>query len=213
MSHEPFTMSITAQQIKLAVLWVLPTPLEIFIYVFITAVAFALSNVSFIRDVLFAPSDFNLQTAVLGSINDLLQRLVGERIAASLSLAFFWGLVGMLVYVVLWLGQNFSTEFSNDLAMTKYVHPRGADPASPLRNFISLTMFRIVIFIIFVFYINLCIRVLVPLWLTQFRDVIQNWPKSEYFLDAAMAAAGQIVMLHGTVVFARLLFLRKRLFT
>lgn len=119
----------------------------------------------------------------------------------------------MLVYVVLWLGQNFSTELSNDLAMTKYVHPRGADPVSPLRNFISLTIFRIVIFIILVFYLNLCVRVLLPLWFTQYRDVIQNWPKSEYFLDAALAAVSQIIMLHGIVVFARLLFLRKRLFT
>lgn len=213
MSREPLTMSTTAQQIKLVVLWILPTPLEVFIYVFITAIAFTVSNVSFIKDVLFAPTEFNLQTAVLGSINDLLQRLVGEHIAASLSLAFFWGLVGMLAYVVLWLGQNFSTELSNDLAMTKYVHPRGADPVSPLRNFISLTIFRIVIFIILVFYLNLCVRVLLPLWLTQYRDVIQNWPKSEYFLDAALAAVSQIIMLHGTVVFARLLFLRKRLFT
>jgi hypothetical protein len=116
------------------------------------------------------------------------------------------------VYVLIWLFQNFSTELSNDLAMSKYVVPRGGDPQSPVRDFLQLTAFRVIIVILFIFYINLAVRVFFPHQLQAYRDLLQHWPQTKFLITAAIAAIGQMITMHGFVVFSRLLFLRKRLF-
>lgn len=206
-------MAFNSKQTKLAILWIMPTALEVFVYAFISAITFAISNLAFFRQSLFLPTQFNLYHDVINSISQLIERAVGERIAGSLSLGIFWGLVGMIVYVVIWLIQNFSTELSNDLAMTKYVYPRGADPESSLRNFISLTVFRLIIFVLFVFYINLVVRVLFLHWLNVYQNLLHHWLQSGYLFRALVALLTQMIILHGFVVFTRLLFLRKRIFS
>lgn len=205
-------MSFKAQQTKLAIIWILPTALEVFVYTFIAVMTFALSNLSVFKKSLFLPSHFSPYHDVINSISGLVERVFGERIAGSLSLGIFWGLVGMVVYVLIWLLQNFSTELSNDLAMTKYVVPRGGDPESPLRDFISTTVFRVLTVILLIFYTSLVFKVLLPRQLSAYQGLLLNWPDSHYFIKAFIAIIGQMLTLHGFVVFARLILLRKRIF-
>ncbi|MDB5164090.1 MAG: hypothetical protein JWS12_708 [Candidatus Saccharibacteria bacterium] len=200
------------QQIKLALLWAVPTGLEVFVYIFVAIVTVTVCNLSFFKQSLFIPNNLNPYNSTLDSINQLVQKIFGERIAGSLSLGIFWGLVGMIVYVIIWLLQNFSTELNNDLAMTKYIVPRGGDPESPIRSFLSLSLFRFMILLLFIFYVNLVFRALLPRWLQHYQGLTHNWPHSRYMWGAVFSMIGQIITLHGFVVFTRLLFLRKRIF-
>lgn len=179
---------------------------------FIGLVTLSVSNIHFIQNVLFVPSDFKLGSEVLASINALIELAVGERAAGSLSLAIFWALVGMFVYALIWLISNFSTELSNDLAITKYIHPRGVDPSSPLRDFISRTIFRTIVFIVLLFYLNAAARVFLPLFATKFRLVMDDWPQHKHITTALIALAGETLVLHGVTILFRLELLKKRVF-
>lgn len=192
--------------------WLTPSVSELVIYLFVAISTLFISNVSFVRDFIFAPSDFSLWTVILDSINSLLDRFVGEGTARTVVVIVFWALVGLLVYAVIWVLSNFSDELGNDLALTKYVHPRNVDTSSPLRDFISRTLFRIAIFVLLVFYAVIFWQALLPFCMDQFRQALGAWPTLESFKAALIGVAVQVITLHVFIVFARLLFLKKRIF-
>jgi hypothetical protein len=198
------------ERIIQATLWLLPTSVELVVYLFLSIVTLSLSNSSTLRELFFISPDFDLISAVLQSISDLVQLAVGDQLAAPLSLAIFWALVGMVVYIFIWVGGNFSTELSNDLALTKYIHPRGVDPRSPLRDLISKTIFRFVMVIILIFYTNITTRVLIPLWISRYRIVLEEWPRHLRMRTVIMTLLGQMLTLHLFIVITRLIFLKKR---
>lgn len=194
-------------------LWLLPTWIELFVYVAVVGATLFVSNSVSLARWLFVPQNFSLIGSITGSIDELLQRLVGERIAASLSLAIFWGLVGMLVYVIIWLISNFSTELNNDLILSKYVHPRAANLESPIKQFFSKFLFRTAIVFVMIFYINLMVRVFLPLITAEFNIVLTEWPKHKSIRTLIICLLAELILLHGFVVLTRLLTLRKRVFS
>lgn len=190
----------------------MPSALEISIYVLLAFMTLAFSNVTTIHEFLLIPEDFSLKRAVLGSIEDLLAQFLGRQVAATLITAIFWALVGMLVYAFLWLFSNFSTELSNDLAITRFMHPQGSDTTILLRQFMLRFIFQMAIGVLLVFYINLLVQVLLPIWVTKFSSVAEAWPNIENVKGATWAIASQVLSLHIFTVFVRLLCFRKRVF-
>jgi hypothetical protein len=163
----------------------------------------AVSNAGFLRSFVFLPESFQLKSAILDSLNNLVTRLVGDQIARSAIVAIFWALVGLVVYLLIWLVLNFSGELGNDLAITKYVHPRNVDTHSPLRDFVSRVSFQFVTLCVFIFYINLVIGTLLPYFGGLFRTAINDWPSScEHYLTNErmnrIAWLGQAAMCYAT---------------
>lgn len=192
--------------------WLTPSVSELVIYLFVAISTLFISNVSFVRDFIYAPTDFSLWAIILDSINSLLDRFVGEGTARTVVVIVFWALVGLLVYSIIWIISNFSDELGNDLAMTKYVHPRNVDTTSPLRDFISRTLFRVAVLVLLVLYAVLFWQALLPFCMDQFRQALDAWPTLASFKAALIGIAAQVITLHIFVVFARLLFLKKRIF-
>lgn len=206
-------MTPRQERIYQTILWLLPTWAETVVYFFLSVATMALSSQSFLKSWLYVPKDFNIFREVLHSIDSFLPRILGERIGGSLSLGIFWGFIGMIVYLIIWLFMNFSTELNNELVLSKYVHPTNTAPQPHVRQFIAKLVFRMFVLVIMVFYINLILGSLLPFFGTKYRLVIAEWSKHNYLVSTLLLTiAGQMLSLHAITVLVRLLLLRKRVF-
>lgn len=205
-------MESTRKRIHLAILWILPSGIEIALYIFIAVVTLAASSMDVVRSLLFVSGDFNPIRSGIASVDALLQHFVGEKVAGSLSLGIFWAIVGLIVNVLWWIGSNFSTELSNDLVFSKYVHPRDTDPRAHLREFVQRTVIRTTVAIIAIVYINFYFSQGLPRVTANYADVINKWSTYKDIKTIIFTSLAQIVMLHVFVVLTRLILLRKQIF-
>ena len=192
--------------------WLLPSGSEWVIGTTFTFVTLAVSNSVLFRDIIFVPQDFQIKTAALDSLSTLIEAVFGDQIARSGVVAIFWALVGLFVYILIWLGLNFSNELGNDLAVTKYVHPRNIDTHSPLRDLISKIIFQVVALFVLIFYINLMVGTLLPYIGGMFKTAVEQWPSAISTKYAIYGLLVELLVLHVFVVLVRVLTLRKRVF-
>ena len=192
--------------------WLLPSGSELIIASTFTIATLAISNSTVVRDLIFLPQDFQIKTAALDSLSRLIETVFGDQIARSGVVAIFWALVGLFVYILIWLGLNFSNELGNDLALTKYLHPRHVDTHSRLRDLISKVVFRAMALFILIFYVNLVMSTLLPYIGGMFRVTLQQWPSMISLKYLGLGVILEIVALHGLVVMIRAIILRKRVF-
>lgn len=206
-------METQKSKISQALIWFMPTWIELSLYIFISVVTLAISDLNFVKDFLFVSGDFNPFSLAINSISDLLTKVIGEKVAGSLSLAIFWGIIGLFINVVWWIFSNFSTELNNDLVFSGYMHPRGADPHSPLREFASKAAIRLSTTVVIIFYANYFFRQALPLIITRYRESINMWDMEHHYVSIISTLLFQILLLHVFVVLMRLLFLRKQIFS
>lgn len=193
-------------------LWFLPTGVEATVYIFLCFLTALISSLGFVKSFLYVTEDFNPIGAAVGSINQLLTQIVGEKIAGSLSLAIFWGLVGIAINVLWVVVANFSTELNNDLVFSSYVHPKNANPKAPLYEFIVKTGFRVAATLLLLFFINFAISAALPAISTRYAHAISDWPKNKHFMSILGATILEILTFHTFVVLVRLMTLRKQVF-
>ncbi len=205
-------METNKSRLAQAALWFMPTGVEVSVYLFLCFLTAVVSNLSFVKNFLYVSEGFNPFASAVGSIDQLLTQVVGEKIAGSLSLAIFWGLVGIVINVLWVVVANFSTELNNDLVYSSYVHPKNTDPKGPLYEFIVKTSLRVSVTIIFLFYLNFALRTALPAISSSYARVIQNWPKEKHLLSFASALIFEVLVFHTFVVLSRLITLRKQVF-
>lgn len=197
---------------KNVLLWLSPSGVEIAFYIFLTFATFVLSSFDLVKSSLSVTGDFNPIRSGIGVVDTMLQHFVGEKVAGSLSLAIFWGLIGLAVNVIWWLGSNFSTELNNDLVFSKYVHPKDTDPREQLRVFAIRTVIRTIVAISGIVYVNFFMSDGLPRLTTRYANVIASWSDSQQYMLAITTVISQIFMLHIFIVLARLILLRKKAF-
>ena len=206
-------MQTSREKIQQAFLWLLPNGIEILFYTFITIVTLILSGVDRLKDLLFVSGDFNPIRIAIAGIDTLLTRVVGERVAASLSLAIFWALIGIVVNILWWFGSNVTTEINNDLAFSKYVHPKGVDPQSQLREFLKKAALRTTVAVIGLLYFNYFISTGLPHVNSNFSNVIKNWSTNKEIKLLVTTILTELLLLHVFVVLSRIMLLRKKVFS
>jgi hypothetical protein len=206
-------METQKNRIIQAILWFLPTWLEVVLYIFLSAATIVASNLVSLKAFLYVGNDFNPISSAIDSINQLLTHFVGERVAGSLSLAIFWGLVGVGINIIWIVIANFSTELNNDLVFSSYVHPSMADPKEPLREFTRKFLFRFGVTLVFLFYINFVIRAILPSIANKYVYLLKHWADHPQYGSLILALLSEIIVLHGFVVLTRLLLLRKQVFS
>ncbi len=206
-------MNTSRDNIKQAFFWLMPNGIEILIYVFITGATLILSGVDRLKDLLFVSGDFNPIRLGISGIDLLLTRLVGEKIAGTLSLAIFWALVGVVVNLIWWAGSNVTTEINEDLEFSKYVHPTGVDPQSQIQDFSKKIALRTAVAVIGLLYFNFFISAGLPYVNQNYSKVINNWSTNKDFKSLFIAVTIEILLLHVFVVLTRVMLLRKRVFS
>ncbi len=206
-------MNIKNNNFIYVLLWLIPTWVELAVYLFITFFTVFLCSQDFINGLLYASGDFNPIRAGIASIDGLLQHFLGEKVSGSISLALFWGTVGLVVNLIWWLGSNFSTELNNDLVFSKYVHPKDSDPKSQLREFIEKTAIRTTVAVVIIVYINFVLSQGLPRLTHRFADILKHWTFAGQWKRMLLAIIGEVIMLHLFVVLTRVILLRKQVFS
>ena len=206
-------MNTSRDNIKQAFFWLMPNGIEILIYIFITGATLILSGVDRLKDLLFVSGDFNPIRLGISGIDLLLTRLVGEKIAGTLSLAIFWALVGVVVNLIWWAGSNVTTEINEDLEFSKYVHPSGVDPQSQIQDYSKKIALRTAVAVIGLLYFNFFISAGLPYVNQRYSKVINSWSTNKDFKTLLIAITIEILLLHVFVVLTRVMLLRKRVFS
>ncbi len=206
-------MNTSRDNIKQAFFWLMPNGIEILIYIFITGATLILSGVDRLKDLLFVSGDFNPIRLGISGIDLLLTKLVGEKLAGTLSLAIFWALVGVVVNLIWWAGSNVTTEINEDLEFSKYVHPSGVDPQSQIQDFSKKIALRTAVAVIGLLYFNFFISTGLPHVNQSYSKVINSWSTNKDFKTLLIAIATEILLLHVFVVLTRVMLLRKRVFS
>ena len=195
---------------QIIVQWFMPTAVQVAIYVTIVGLTIFLSSQDFIDQILFSTGNFNPIRSGIGFLDNTLQNYMGERIAGALSLAVFWGFVGLLVNIFWWIGSSFSTELNNDLVYSRYVHPQDIDPKSQLRELVEKTVIRTTVAFIGIGYINYFLSKGLPNVTSRISTVIAEWSIDKNIGALAAAVGLELLMLHMFVVLTRLVLLRKK---
>ena len=206
-------MNTSRDNIKQAFFWLMPNGIEILIYIFITGATLILSGVDRLKDLLFVSGDFNPIRLGISGIDLLLTRLVGEKLAGTLSLAIFWALVGVVVNLIWWAGSNVTTEINEDLEFSKYVHPSGVDPQSQIQDYSKKIALRTAVAVIGLLYFNFFISAGLPYVNQRYSKVINSWSTNKDFKTLIIAITIEILLLHVFVVLTRVMLLRKRVFS
>ena len=206
-------MNTSRDNIKQAFFWLMPNGIEILIYIFITGATLILSGVDRLKDLLFVSGDFNPIRLGISGIDLLLTRLVGEKLAGTLSLAIFWALVGVVVNLIWWAGSNVTTEINEDLEFSKYVHPSGVDPQSQIQDYSKKIALRTAVAVIGLLYFNFFISAGLPYVNQRYSKVINSWSTNKDFKTLLIAVTIEILLLHVFVVLTRVMLLRKRVFS
>ncbi len=204
-------MAERQNNLKYVLLWLIPTWTELIVYLFIVLFTALLCSQDFINSLFFSSGDFNPIRAGIASIDTLLRHFLGEKVAGGLSLGIFWGIIGLAVNLLWWLGNNFSTELNNDLVFSKYVHPKDADPNSQIRELIIRTIVRTVTAIIGLSYLNYVLSQGMPNITNRFASIFQNWSVVNQWQPLLTTIAYEVLMLHGFVVLTRIILLRKQI--
>ncbi|MCX6729492.1 MAG: hypothetical protein NTV95_02460 [Candidatus Saccharibacteria bacterium] len=206
-------MNTSRDNIKQAFFWLMPNGIEILIYIFIAGATLILSGVDRLKDLLFVSGDFNPIRLGISGIDILLTRLVGEKLAGTLSLAIFWALVGVVVNLIWWAGSNVTTEINEDLEFSKYVHPSGVDPQSQIQDYSKKIALRTAVAVIGLLYFNFFISAGLPYVNQRYSKVINSWSTNKDFKTLLIAVTIEILLLHVFVVLTRVMLLRKRVFS
>ena len=193
-------------------MWLAPTPAQVVVYFILAGLTLFLSSQQFIDDLLFATGDFNPIRAGIDLVDFGLRRLIGEQLAASLSLAVFWGLVGLIVNLLWWAGSNFSTELNNNLLYSRYVHPKDVSPRAQLEDFIKRTAVRTVAAISGLLYFNYVLSTGLPTTAERYASVLHAWELSADWVTLMGYILAQVAILHFVVILTRLVLLRSRVF-
>lgn len=206
-------METQKNRILQALVWFLPTWLEVVIYLFICGATVLVSNLISVRSFLYVDSDFNPIASAIDSINQVMSHIVGENIAGSLSLAIFWGMIGVIINIIWVVIANFSTELNNDLVFSSYVHPRTTDPKAPLRQSAERFAFRFGATMFFLFYCNFVFRSIMPAIANKYAYIIQHWSEELLLGSLVFTILAEVIVLHGFVILTRLILQRKQVFS
>lgn len=192
--------------------WFLPSGTEMAIYGSLMVVIFVSSNFEMFKSTFLLPDDFSLTGGILNSATNLLENFAGPNVSRAMVLSIFWAIIGLIVYAAVWIISNFTDELGNDLAATKFAHPKNIDTASPLKDFLSKSFFRLIVVIIYVYYLNILITVILGYTGTSFKKSVELWPHLQAFISFIIGLTLGLICLHLFTVFTRLLLLRKRVF-
>ncbi|HEX8227293.1 MAG TPA: hypothetical protein VF572_05490 [Candidatus Saccharimonadales bacterium] len=184
----------------------LPSSLSAVFGIFLTALAMILNQIDSIKEYLQIPSNLELFRVLAGWADTLLKSTIGESKTDVLVVGFFWALVGIIVYMFLRALARFIIELDDDIAVRKYVWPKGADRSRPLRNWAQRAAFRLVATIV------LALVLAGPLAAVIRGPVFVDFVGPSVILQNVIWFFAGLLVWHIVTILIRLMALRARLF-
>lgn len=165
------------------------------------AILVLLSNGSPITDISFGD--------VYGQRIDHVVGVLQTPFIGRIVLFLFWLAVGSIVYIMVWLFENFAVEVYDDLsqASIKTPHKDRDEEEGWWGTTLSHTIFLGCSALLFMFYVILVVNLLFPSWAQLFQSGLQSFTTSEGASEMVFALLGTMFTIHIFVLFWKV-FLR-----
>jgi len=191
----------------------MPSVGGIVLYISVFLLTVIVRSAKSLQQYLYIPNGLNVKGGVLNFLNNSITSLFGIQRANVVVLSIFWGMVGIIVYVLLAGLMAVFAGFDKDLEERKYIvfAHKNYDHNEPLKRDIRRIGFRFAIGICLLYYVT---HVLAYFLNTKFAGMNQgNLTFSIYKVRSlAVLFLAECLALHGVVILLRLLILRRRIF-
>lgn len=189
-----------------------PSGLGLVAYGVIAAIILFVENLAAVQRYFYAPEELQLQHNLMQKVGSKITGVLGLSHSSTLALYLFWVLVGLVVYAVLALIVTNARELEKDLQARHNIWPQASSKDRPLLVFLAQVLFRAVIFVLTLLYVQHVLAFALGGPLDSFWPANQ-WLHMHAFTKGALLVLVDIALLHGLVVLLRLLLLRSRLFS
>lgn len=116
--------------------------------VFLAGIGIVLNQFENIKKVMDVPNNLEVSRIFTGWADRALTGTIGESSTETLVVGLFWAIVGLAVYVFLRSLARIITDLDDDLDVSHYVWPKGANRYGPLKTFAEQTIFRLTAFVL-----------------------------------------------------------------
>lgn len=186
---------------KFAWQFFVPSITEIILYALTSLVILTASNIGAIWDYLSgSPSGRQYAEELFGQGAN--EGLLGSSFQGRVSQILVWGLMGVLIYTVVWFLKDIITNLRNDVVADEYVHPRSYDRKGYWKSIALRKTFFVSILAVLAGYIYLCAK-LFPIFSSTYLYAITNFSASS-LVNAVAVVAGMAILLHIFVALSRL---------
>lgn len=186
---------------KFAWQFFVPSITEIILYALTSLVLLTVVNVSAIWDYLSGnPSGRQYAEELFGQGSG--DGILGTSLQGRISQIVVWGLMGILIYTVVWFVKNILTNLRNDVIADEYIHPRSYSRKNYWKSIAIRKVFFVGILAVLAGYIYLCVK-LFPIFSSYYLNAITNFSASS-LINALAVIAGMAILLHILVALSRL---------
>ncbi len=171
----------------------LPNPFHMLLYLLTSVVVLVALNASKFWD--YLTRDYNGQAHSLelfGSGEDG-SGILGSSTSGRLGQMLVWGLVGVVIYIVIWFLKNIVTNLHNDVIADEYVHPHSYNRTKYWKSVVSRKALFVVIASVLVGYIYLVIQLL-PVLISYFYQMVINFNYQNGLYGLASVASTTLLM-------------------
>lgn len=192
--------------------WLLPSVPEILCGIGVTLLTLTMSNSNFLRQALYIPRDRNPAAGSINYLTDVLTNIMGQERAASLAVVLFWGLLGIVIYVVILVVTHYMSGLRDAVSSSKLLYPSGSDKNLYLKNFILRNLIQAAMFILFIICCKLTLVTLLPRWSDHYQQLGASAQQTTNLIPILISLTQQLLIWHGLVVLLRSVRLRTRSF-
>lgn len=140
----------------------------------------------------------DLKLVELGDhINSLLSGRPGQML--------FWAIVGCLIYVLIWLSQNFLINIRNDVVSDKYMHPKSYESTSYWQGVIAHKIFFGAVIVTFLLYCYFAVIIFIPVLSKIFYYAALNFKLLSSTLELLIIIIFSAIVIYVGVFLAKLI--------
>lgn len=121
--------------------------------------------------------------------------MLGGLFQGKLVSVVLWALIGCLVYIIIWVIQNFFINIKNDFAANQYVHPSSYSSTKYWSSVLAYKIFLAASIVMFIIYCILSLRLFLPLSSKVFFSSVYDFKlaRSKFDLLGSIIAAAIIL--------------------
>lgn len=116
----------------------------------------------------------------------------------------FWAVVGCLIYMLIWLAQNFYINLRNDVVADKYLHPKNYKSTNYWEGVLAHKIFFVSVVVVFFVYIYMSLTIFIPVLSKMFYFATFSFSVPDSVLQLIFIALGSSVLLYTFVFLAKL---------
>ncbi len=184
----------------------IPGALELVIYLLAGIIFVALVNIR----ALWNAINSSVQTTYVDTSSIIDETLInfGDRLNGLLEgrpgQMLFWAIVGCLIYMLIWLSQNFIINLRNDVVADKYLHPNNYKSSSYWEGVLAHKIFFVTTVVVLFLYVFLSLTLFIPILSKIFKNATFSFSVPSSIIQLVLITLLSAIMLYLAVFIVKL---------